>query len=106
MLECGAMSSQEIQEEVALGYARPSLYNELEEVAGTRALTAAEVTKYKAIDEAARFVRHKAVYEAKRRRNQAIHEYEQKLGLTIPPESRREVASTGLFGRILGRLKS
>jgi lipopolysaccharide biosynthesis glycosyltransferase len=105
MLDCGAISQAEIEEDVAGGYARPSLCRELEEVGGSRPLTAEEIERYQRMDEAARFVRHKAVYEAKRRRNQAIQEYERKLASKAPAAA-RESKPDGWLARFLGRLAS
>ena len=85
MMDLGRISRSEIEQEVSLGYARPSLMRELDRVGGERALIAEEVAEYLELDRSLNFVRHKDVYEAKRRRKRSIKEYERKLNRSNNP---------------------
>ncbi|HET6158077.1 MAG TPA: glycosyltransferase [Dongiaceae bacterium] len=107
MLNLGLVTQADIEEEIALGHARPSLALELAESAGSRPLTEVEVKGYKEHDTAANFVRHKAVYDARRRHKQAIEDYERKLPTapcpaSVPPAA--AVASKGMMPDWLGHI--
>lgn len=106
MIEAGLCTRQELEREIALGYARPSLGLELAETAGTRPLTADEASRFMEYDRAANFVPHGAVYEAKRRREQAIQDYVRSLDLPEPTDRKRSAPArkrlkwlTALFPR-------
>jgi hypothetical protein len=81
MIAEGALEMAEIEEEIALGYFRPSLAVELREVGGgpARPVMAADALRYQKIDDGAGYQRHREVYEAARRRKHAVAEYEAKL---------------------------
>jgi GT2 family glycosyltransferase/glycosyltransferase involved in cell wall biosynthesis len=89
MIEAGLCTRGEIAREIALGYARPSLSLELAETAGARPPTADEISRFKEYDRAADFVPHAAVYEAKRRRAQAIEDYVRSVDLPKPTDRKR-----------------
>lgn len=81
MLENGSLKWNELEGEVNLGYFRPSLLNEIKD-AGTgpvKPITREQVARYDAIDKTAGFVKHKAVYEAKKARAAAVKTYEAQL---------------------------
>jgi lipopolysaccharide biosynthesis glycosyltransferase len=103
MLDNGSLSLAELEREAELGYARPSLAPELAEIAGARPLTATEIARFIQYDDKACFVRHKAVYEAKRRRQEAIEEHERRsLSARTRPqlENERRNWLVGLLKRI------
>jgi hypothetical protein len=81
MIAAGALSMAEIEQEIALGYFRPSLAVELREFDGGRArpITAEEARRYQKSDDDAGYRRHRAVYEAAHKRQQAVAEYEARL---------------------------
>ncbi|GID05780.1 glycosyltransferase [Pseudomonas sp. 008] len=80
MLKNGALTEAEIQKEIDLGYFRPSLIRDIK----YRHLIPSFLhslwdKKNAARDKLAGYVPHKAVYEAKRRRQQVIKDYEARL---------------------------
>lgn len=79
MLTLDHISLKEIEREIELGYARPSLLVEMQEIGGKRKPTNDEIERYQLLDDSVKFVRHKAVYEAKNRRKEVIKEYEHKI---------------------------
>jgi lipopolysaccharide biosynthesis glycosyltransferase len=77
MLKDGALTLQELEEEIRLGYFRPSLIRDIKYLH----LVPPPARKIyrdinKKFDKQQKFVAHKEVYEAKRRRLKAIEEYE------------------------------
>ena len=68
MLETGALGWRDIQHEIGLGYFRPSLVNELEEMPHEAGFDDRAAKRYAAIDQAAGFVKHAEVYMRKRLR--------------------------------------
>jgi len=78
MLGAGALHWGEIEEEVRLGYFRPSLLTELRPEGEPDVTGAARVRRLLEIDKAAGFVKHAEVYETKRRRTAAIEAYEKR----------------------------
>lgn len=106
MLADGAMTYGEIEQEIALGYLRPSLVVELREIEPGRALTSQEIKRLNAIDNAGGFVMHKDVYAAKRRRQEAIRTYEKSLGISVSPLTRAAdtLQRAGLLSSLRRRL--
>jgi len=76
MLESGALSEREVRTEVELGYFRPSLPIELEEMPHAAGWDARAAERYAEIDQRAGFVRHAEVYRRKRMRAEAIKRFE------------------------------
>ena len=76
MLDTGALTPAELETEINLGYFRPSLAHELQEMPHRRGWNAAAAARYAAIDHQAGFVRHAEVYRRKRLRAEAIKRYE------------------------------
>jgi hypothetical protein len=76
MLRSGALTAAELRTEVELGYFRPSLLNELEEMPHASGRNAEAAARYADIDQKAGFVRHAEVYRRKRLRAEAVKRYE------------------------------
>ncbi len=76
MLRTGALGWQDLKTEVDLGYFRPSLLTELEEAPHTDGWSQAAADRYVALDSRAGFVKHAEVYRRKRRRTEAIKQFE------------------------------
>lgn len=76
MLDTGALTPAELKTEIDLGYFRPSLAHELEEMPHRGGWNAEAAARYAAIDHQAGFVRHAEVYRRKRQRAEAIKRYE------------------------------
>jgi hypothetical protein len=76
MLEAGALTGREIRAEVELGYFRPSLLVELEEMPHAGGWDARAAARYAEMDKRAGFVRHAEVYRRKRMRAEAIRRLE------------------------------
>ena len=72
MLDTGALGKPEIRTEIELGYFRPSLLCELEEMPHGAGWDAAAAARYAAMDQRAGFVRHAEVYRRKKLRAEAI----------------------------------
>ncbi len=72
MLETGALSWRDIHREVELGYFRPSLIAEIEELPHEADFDEAAAQRYERIDRAAGFVKHAEVYARKKARAQAV----------------------------------
>jgi len=82
MLQSGALQWAAIEAEVREGYFRPSLLREIRIGARVPAVLKGLFNRWnEATDRAAGYVPHRAVYAAKRQRNQAVRDYEAKLGL-------------------------
>ncbi len=82
MLKKGVLDEATIQKEIELGYFRPSLIRDIK----FRHLIPSFLhgffdKKNAALDKLSGYVKHKAVYEAKRARKKAIKEYEEKMKL-------------------------
>lgn len=80
MLKAGALSLDQIKEEIANGYFRPSLYREIRYghlVPGF--LRSFFNARNEAYDKQQGYVAHKSVYDQKRVRNKAIKEYERSI---------------------------
>lgn len=75
MLENNALTWEELEEEVRLGYARPSLLTELKLEEDLKVPSKERVKMLEEIDKEAGFMKHKAVYEAKKARKKAEQEY-------------------------------
>ena len=75
MLGDGVLSLGELEEEVRLGYFRPSLIEEVRSSVGASQPDAARVKHLEQIDAEAGFVKHKDVYDRKRARKKLIAEY-------------------------------
>lgn len=76
MLDTGALTWADLKTEIDLGYFRPSLLNELEEMPHRTAWNAEAAARYAAIDQRAGFVRHAEVYRRKKLRAEAVKRYE------------------------------
>ena len=107
MLENGAMSMTQIENEVKLGYLRPSLIQEIKDAGAgpVRPITPEQVKRYDAIDASAGFVKHRAVHEAARDRAAAVNAYEAKLAREKGPASAMAHAARSGLVRTLGSLK-
>jgi hypothetical protein len=79
MLHEGAMNRERIEEDVRLGYIRPSLLIELDFDVDAGTPDEKRLKMLERIDKEAGYVMHKEVYENKRRRSEAIKAYEAKL---------------------------
>jgi len=79
MLKEDAISWQTVEEDIRLGYVRPSLITELQLDVDLRVPDPERVEKLERIDNEAQFVMHKEVYENKRRRSAAVKAYEEEL---------------------------
>lgn len=83
MLEEGALTWSQLNEEIERGYFRPSLENDLRYGhLCPRFLKGLLNRKNAALDKLKGFIPHKAVYDAKRLRNKEIKKYERSLGLS------------------------
>lgn len=84
MLEAGALSMDEVKQEVRLGYFRPSLLDELSMAPAAQAWNADVAARLRSIDIAAGFVAHAEVQAQQRRRAAAIAAQERASpGLTL-----------------------
>lgn len=72
MLETSALMRSDLEREIALGYFRPSILNEIDEMPHERAFDAAAAARYAAIDREAGFVKHAEVYARKKARAEAV----------------------------------
>ena len=72
MLETGALTRAEVGAEIELGYFRPSLLSELEEMPHRAGWNSEAAGRYAASDQRAGFVRHAEVYRRKKMRAEAI----------------------------------
>jgi lipopolysaccharide biosynthesis glycosyltransferase len=80
MIRDGKLTWAQIEEEIKLGYFRPSLIKDIKyRHLVPSFLHAAWDKKNEAMDKLTGYIPHKAVYEQKRIRNKAIKEYEAKL---------------------------
>lgn len=100
MLENGALKWEQLEEEVRLGYFRPSLLQEIKDAGAgpVKPITAEQVARYDAMDKAAGYVKHRAVYETKAARAATIRAYEaemarQKGGATLVAHSATSAAT-------------
>ena len=103
MLENGSMKLSQIEDEVRLGYVRPSILHELTDAGAgpVTAVTPEQVKRYEAIDAAAGFVKHKAVFQAARERSAAVKAYEANLAKAKgPAASVAHAASSGVIGTL------
>jgi hypothetical protein len=85
MLSAGGLGWADIQTEIDLGYFRPSLALELEEMPHGRSWDEAAARRYLAMDERAGFVRHAEVYRRKKMRAEAVRHYERALAKAERP---------------------
>jgi lipopolysaccharide biosynthesis glycosyltransferase len=72
MLDTAVLTVSDLTTEIELGYFRPSLLAELEEMPHRRGWNAEASERYSAIDQRSGFVRHAEVYRRKKMRNEAI----------------------------------
>lgn len=79
MLDSGVLSWRTLEKEIELGYFRPSLIHELREIPELRVWNADAAARYAEIDAQAGFVKHREVYERKRKRAKAVKAYERQL---------------------------
>jgi lipopolysaccharide biosynthesis glycosyltransferase len=101
MLADGALTWAELEQEKALGFLRPSFLTELKIVDDSAKLTKDQTKTLAAEDNAAHFVKHAALNEARERRKQETKEYERKVRdgrIPSGPTSRRP--------RLLDRLRA
>jgi len=107
MLENGAMTIGQVENEVKLGYFRPSLIQEIKDAGAgpVRPITPEQIKRYNAIDASAGFVMHKAVYEAARDRAAAVAAYEAKLARQKGPAAAIAHAARSSLARTLSSLK-
>jgi len=75
MLDTGALTQTELRTEIDLGYFRPSLLAEIQEMPHRRGWNPERAAVYAAMDERAGFVRHAEVYRRKKMRAEAIKRY-------------------------------
>ena len=75
MLDTGALTGTELKTEIDLGYFRPSLAAELEEMPHRCGWNQARAEAYLAMDDKAGFVRHAEVYRRKKLRAEAVKRY-------------------------------
>lgn len=68
MLEAGVLTRDDLRQEIDLGYFRPSLLLELDEMPHERAFDRAAAERYAAVDREAGFVKHREVNERKKAR--------------------------------------
>ncbi len=76
MLETAALGWSDIQGEIDLGYFRPSLIQEIEEMPHAGGWNAAAAERYAEIDRRSGFVKHAEVYRRKRQRAEALKRFE------------------------------
>lgn len=103
MLGNGSMSLNQIEDEVKLGYIRPSLIQQLRDAGDGPVLpiTPEQVKRYEAADSAAGFVKHEAVYADARKRSAAVKAFEAKLAKEKgPAASVAHAASSSLRGTL------
>lgn len=79
MLAKGALSWANVRREVDLGYFRPSLVKELEEMPHVRGWDNEAARRYEALDKAAGYVKHAEVYSRKKARAEQVKRYEAEL---------------------------
>lgn len=79
MLDNGELERAEVEEEIKLGYFRPSLLREIDLGEQRGPTNAREVERLRTIDKAADYVPHKEVNEQAHRRRQAVRQYEAEL---------------------------
>lgn len=72
MLETGALTWENVRREVELGYFRPSMIDELQEMPHERGFDNASADRYAAADAAAGFVKHAEVNARKKARAAAV----------------------------------
>ena len=98
MLENGAMRLSQIEEEINLGYFRPSVIQEIKDAGAgpVQPISLEQVKRYDASDRASGFVKHKAVFEAARERAAAVKAFEAKLAMEKGPVA--SVAHAARFG--------
>ena len=82
MLDTGALTGTELKTEIDLGYFRPSLLAEIDEMPHRSGWNAARAEAYAAMDARAGFVRHAEVYRRKKMRAEAVKRYAAHQGST------------------------
>jgi hypothetical protein len=98
------MTLADVQGEIDLGYFRPSLIKELCDAAALEGFDPERAKRLEASDRAADYVKHKAVYEASRRRKQAIREYEE-AAKKVAAQGTSPEKPQGVLGKILTALR-
>lgn len=100
MVDEGVMTLAEIQNEIDLGYFRPSLVEELRDPVALEGFDPARAKRLEASDQAANYVKHKAVYEAARRRKEAMREYEE-ASSRVAERGTAAKKPKGLLGKVI-----
>lgn len=95
MLDAGAMRLAEVEQEIALGYFRPSLLAELELGPQREPTSPSERARLKRIDADAGFVAHREVMEQRRRRQAAIKAFEAARAEGEPRSGAASVTANG-----------
>lgn len=87
MLDDGSLTWKELEAEIKLGNFRPSLLAEIREAGAgpVKPITSEQVMRYDKIDKDAGFVKHQAVYAAKKARQAVIKAYEAQLAKEAGP---------------------
>ena len=67
MIDTGIITEQRLRDEIQAGHCRPSLLSEIDKGIAEGPPTKNEIAAMRKIDQAAGFVKHKKVYEAKRK---------------------------------------
>ncbi len=81
MLANGALRMSDIEQEIALGYVRPSLLREIDEAPHDGGWNDAAANRYIEFDRRAGFVKHAEVHQRRRQRAEAVKRYEASRGL-------------------------
>jgi hypothetical protein len=107
MIAEGALAMAEVEQEIALGYFRPSLAVELREIGAgpAKPVTPEDARRYQKIDDEAGYKRHAAVHDAARKRKLAVREYEAKQAREAGAGATAAHAATGALRDGSGALK-
>jgi Glycosyl transferase family 8 len=93
MLDAGAISMDEIEQEITRGHFRPSLLRELEVADVSGRVPPGLVASFLERDRAAGYIKHRAVYDAKKRRAAAIDRFLADLAQRNAASGLRQTAS-------------
>lgn len=106
MLSNGSLEKAELQQEIDLGYFRPSLIAEIETAPTDRAPSAVEIARFRKIDKDAGYIPHKAANEAREKRERAVREYTARLAGENPNIARIKHQMRGALSAIRRRLSA